>query len=191
MKLFGPLYDRCLSWAQHRHAQYYLAAVSFTESSFFVVPPDFMLIPMAVAKPAKAWFYAHITLVMSILGGLFGYAIGMFGFELVKPHIIEFGYEPAYTLAQEWFRQWGFWAILLAGFSPIPYKIFTIASGAVGMPFLPFLFGSIISRGARFYLVAGSIYYLGKKVEPLIREYIEYLGWLFVVIAIVAYFILR
>lgn len=141
--------------ARHRHAQYYLAVLSFTESSFFPIPPDAMLAPMSLARPERAWYYATLTTVMSVLGGLAGYLIGWLAFDLIEPALHAAGYWELYLAVREWFDRWGFWAIFIAGFSPIPYKLFTIAAGVISMPLLPFIVASIIGRGGRFYLVAG------------------------------------
>lgn len=142
MKLFSSLYARTMQWARHKYATYWLALVSFTESSFFLIPPDVMLAPMSLAKPEKAWFYALVTTIASVLGGLLGYFIGSFAFEIIEPYIHSMGYWHKFELAQQWFENYGFWAILLAGFTPIPYKVFTIASGVAGMLLLPFVLGS-------------------------------------------------
>lgn len=189
MKLFSGLYARTMQWARHKYATYWLALVSFTESSFFLVPPDVMLAPMSLAKPEKAWFYAFITTVASVLGGLLGYLIGMFALQMVEPWIVQFGYLEAYETAQQWFATYGFWAIFLAGFTPIPYKIFTIAAGAVGMLLLPFILGSLIGRGMRFFLVAGLMKWGGAPLEQQLHLWVDRLGWATVVLVIVAYFI--
>lgn len=165
MQLFSKLYGRVLQWSRHKYASYWLAIVSFTESSCFLVPPDVMLAPMSLAKPDKAWFYAGLTTIASVLGGLLGYLIGSYAFQIIEPWLNSLGYMDAYQLAQTWFEQWGFWAIFLAGFTPIPYKIFTIASGVAGMALLPFVIGSTIGRGLRFFLVAGLMYWGGERLE--------------------------
>ena len=137
MSLFSTLYLRVLQWSRHKYASYWLALVSFTESSCFLVPPDVMLAPMTLAKPEKAWFYAGLTTMSSVLGGLLGYLIGMYAFQAIEPWIVDLGYMHAYQQVEIWFEQWGFWAIFIAGFTPVPYKIFTIASGAAGMHCCP------------------------------------------------------
>lgn len=186
MKLFTRLYDKTLQWAAHRHASYYLGILSFAESSFFPIPPDVMLAPMSLAKPENAWRYATITMVTSVLGGLFGYAIGYFAFEMVQPWIVEFGYMPRFEKAQHWFEIWGFWVVLIAGFSPIPYKVFTIAAGTMSL-FLPvFVLASLIGRGSRFFLVAGLILWGGERFSAKLRHYIEWLGWLTVIMLLAA-----
>ena len=191
MKLFSPIYARAMQWARHKYASYWLALVSFTESSFFLVPPDVMLAPMSLARPDKAWFYALITTLASVAGGLLGYVIGVFALELVEPLIVQFGYQHAYLTAQQWFHDWGFWAIFVAGFTPIPYKVFTIAAGAVGMLLLPFILGSLIGRGSRFFLVAGLMRWGGPALENKLHQWMDWLGWLTIIILVTAYLILR
>lgn len=189
MNIFSGLYIKVMQWARHKYATYWLALVSFTESSFFLVPPDVMLAPMSLARPDKAWFYAGLTTVMSVFGGLFGYLIGMFALQLVEPWIILFGYVDAYQTAQQWFDDYGLWAIFLAGFTPVPYKIFTIAAGAVGMLLLPFILGSIVGRGLRFYLVAGLMKWGGLPFEKKLHLWMDWLGWSTVALLVLAYFI--
>jgi membrane protein YqaA with SNARE-associated domain len=186
VKLFGALYDRVLRWSSHPHAERYLAALAFAESSFFPVPPDVLLAPMALAKPARGWRYAAVATAASVLGGLLGYAIGWFALDLIQPWIVRFGYDEAYATATAWFEQWGFWAVLVAGFSPIPYKIFTIAAGALRM-FLPgFVVASMIGRGGRFFLVAALLIFGGKPMERVLRRHIDTLGWITVAVIVVA-----
>ncbi len=184
MKIFVPMYDKVLSWAGHQHAPWYLGGLSFAESSFFPVPPDVMLAPMSLAKPKSAWNYALITTLASVLGGILGYLIGYFAFEAIEPWIYEMGKGEAFERAQEWFERWGVWVVFLAGFTPIPYKIFTISAGALAMSFIPFVLASFIGRGARFFLVAGLVRWLGPRIEDKLRHYIEVIGWV-VAVAVV------
>ena len=150
-----------------------------------------MLAPMSLARPEKAWVYALITTVTSVLGGIFGYLIGYFAFELVQPWIEQFGYMARFEKARLWFDQWGFWVVLVAGFSPIPYKVFTIAAGTMSL-FLPvFAIASLIGRGSRFFLVAGLIRWGGDRLAKHLRQYIEWLGWLTVVAIVLAIIIFR
>jgi membrane protein YqaA with SNARE-associated domain len=184
MRLFGPLYDRVIRWSTHRHAERYLAALSFAESSFFPIPPDVLLAPMTLARPQLGWWFALITTGASVLGGLAGYAIGWLAIAQIEPWLVEFGYFDHYQMATNWFEQYGFWAVLVAGFSPVPYKIFTIAAGALQM-FLPgFALASLLGRGGRFFLVAGLVVLGGERMERGLRRHIDTLGW-FVVVAIV------
>jgi len=184
MKIFAPMYDKVLSWAGHQHAPWYLGGLSFAESSFFPIPPDVMLAPMSLAKPKSAWTYAFITTLASVLGGILGYLIGYFAFEAIEPWIYEIGYGESFERAQEWFEHWGVWVVFLAGFTPIPYKLFTISAGALAMSFIPFILASFIGRGARFFLVAGLVRWLGPMIEDKLRHYIEVIGWV-VAVAVV------
>ncbi|WP_058615741.1 YqaA family protein [Tepidimonas taiwanensis] len=185
MRLFAPLYERALRWARHRHAPRYLAALSFAESSFFPVPPDVMLAPMALANPQQAWRLAWLTTWTSVLGGLAGYLIGWLAFAALEPWLRGSSYWPAYQQAVAWFDAWGAWAVFVAGFSPIPYKVFTIAAGALAMPLLPFALASLVGRGARFFLVAALMRWGGARMEPLLRRHIDRIGWAVVALVVV------
>lgn len=166
-----------MTWARHRHAPWYLGGISFAESSFFPIPPDVMLAPMSLANPSRAWWFALLTTLTSVAGGLFGYLIGAFAFDYIEPLIQGGRYWDSYLQAQAWFDEWGFWAIFIAGFSPIPYKVFTIAAGAASMAVLPFTIASLIGRGGRFFLVAGLMAWGGEKMEAQLRRYVDWLGW--------------
>ena len=187
MRIFSPLFELVLRWSRHPKAPWYLAGLSFAESSFFPIPPDFMLMPMVVAQPQKAWSLAMLTTVFSVLGGMAGYLIGVFAIEMIEPILQSYGYWDAYSLARQWFQEWGFWAVLVAGFSPIPYKVFTIAAGAMNMAFLPFVVASAVGRASRFFLVAGLLYWGGERIEHTLRRYVDLLGWMSVVLVILAY----
>jgi len=180
MKLFSGLYDRVMSWSRHRHAPRYLATVSFAESSFFPIPVAVMLLPMTLAQRDRAWNLATLTLIFSVLGGILGYIIGASIYEVVEPFFNH--YASQIQKARDWFEQYGVWVVLMAGFSPVPYKVFTITSGALSMPFIPFVIASIIGRASQFYLIAALAYWLGPTMEPKIRQYVEWLGWASVVI---------
>jgi membrane protein YqaA with SNARE-associated domain len=177
MRLFSPLYARAMRWARHRHAPAYLGTMSFAESSFFPVPPDVMLAPMCLARPDRAWRFALLTTLTSVAGGLAGYAIGYYAFEAVAPWLQTTKYWASYQTAVQWFNDYGFWAVFIAGFSPIPYKVFTIAAGALSMALLPFTLASIIGRGARFYMVAGLMKWGGARMEAALHRYVDRLGW--------------
>lgn len=191
MKLFSRLFDMVMRWVEHRFAPYYLAGLSFAESSFFPVPPDVMLAPMSLAKPKRAWYYATLTTLASVAGGIAGYAIGLFAFELIEPLIQSAGYDEKFITAKSWFNEWGIWVVLLAGFSPIPYKVFTITAGVLSMSFLPFVLASLIGRGARFYLVSGLMVWGGESMEQALRRYIDRIGWIMVAAVVITYFTLR
>ncbi|MFK8014616.1 MAG: YqaA family protein [Gammaproteobacteria bacterium] len=173
MALFGGLYDRVLSWSRHRHATAYLGALSFAESSFFPIPPDVMLAPMTLAQPHRAWRLALITTIASVLGGIAGYLIGTFALNWVLPILIEHGYDHHFETSKLWFAKWGVLAVLIAGFSPIPYKVFTITAGAVSMSMPLFVAASVVGRGARFFLIAGLIRAGGPGFEAAMRRNID------------------
>ena len=191
MKIFEPIYHQVLSWARHRHAERYLAGISFAESSFFPIPVDVMLAPMVLADQDKAWRLATITTVMSVAGGLFGYLIGAHLFDVYGAQILDYFHaHETFASVQAAYLKHGMLIVLVAGFTPVPYKIFTIASGVVGIALLPFLAMSLISRGARFFLVAGLIKLGGDKLESTIQHKVEVLGWLalaLVAIGLIAY----
>jgi membrane protein YqaA with SNARE-associated domain len=184
LKLFEPLYDLTLRWAAHRHAPRYLAGMSLAESSFFPIPPDVMLMPMSLARPEKAMYFAWLATFFSTLGGVIGYFIGMLLLDAVWPLIVSAGYDGKYQQIVEFFDLYGVWIVFVAGFSPLPYKMFTISAGATGMALVPFIIASFIGRGARFFLVAWLMKVGGQRFEPLIRKWVEWLGWLFVVLII-------
>ncbi|MBW8312884.1 MAG: DedA family protein [Rhizobium sp.] len=193
MKLFGPLYDRCRTLAAHPHAPWYLGVLSTIESIFFPVPPDVMLAPMAMARPQAWWRYALLTTVASVLGGLIGYALGYFAIEAVMPWIERAGHAGTYANVQDQFVKYGVWIMFVAAFTPIPFKVFTVAGGAAAMPLLPFALASLVGRGIRFFLVAGLIAWGGPRVEPHLRRYIEVLGWVVAVaiLGVIAWLQLR
>ena len=188
MKIFSALYDWTLRWAEHRLAPRILAVLTFAESVFFPIPPDVLLAPMVLSKPHKAWYFATLTTVASVLGGAVGYALGYFMFEpWIQPIIVEIGYQAKLDKIMTWFNEWGIWVVFLAGFSPIPYKLFTVTAGFLQMAFLPFMLVSAISRGLRFFLVAGLIKWGGVAMETKLRRWIDVLGWVIVVLIIFLY----
>ena len=191
MRIFSSLMDKMLEWSKHPKAPWFLGGLSFAESSFFPIPPDVMLAPMVLAKPRSAWRLATITTVASVLGGMAGFAIGMFALDIIEPVLRDWGKWETYEHARDWFAEWGIWAVFIAGFSPIPYKIFTIAAGAMSMAFVPFVIASAVGRGARFFLVAGLIAWGGPKFEAKLREYIDVIGWSIVALIVMAYVLLR
>ena len=192
MQIFAPVYDAVIRFSRRRDAPYYLSVLSFVESFILPFPPpDVMLAPMSIAQPRHAMRFASITLFFSVLGGLVGYAIGAFLFDLAEPLIVNWGYQARFETVMQWFAEWGFWAVLVAGFSPVPYKIFTIAAGVLNLALLPFLFASIIGRGVRFFLLAWCLAKFGPSIEARLIRYIEVVGWAVVaalVLAIVVYY---
>ncbi len=186
MQLFENLYHAVIRMAKRKHAPLYLSLLSFFESFILPFPPpDVMLAPMSLATPAKAMYLASLTLIASVVGGVVGYLIGAFLFEQVQPFIIDWGYQAEFETVARWFDRWGFWSVLIAGFSPVPYKIFTISAGALGLSIIPFIIASLIGRGARFYLVAWCLAKFGAAIEQKMMRYIERVGWSIVIAMIV------
>jgi membrane protein YqaA with SNARE-associated domain len=191
VKLFSSFYQRAMQWSRHRRAPWYLCGLSFAESSFFPVPPDVMLAPMSLANPGRAWYFAWITTMASVAGGLLGYTLGHYGFEAIEPWLRESAYWAAYLTTVEWFERWGVLAIFIAGFSPIPYKVFTISAGAMSMGLLPFALASLVGRGARFFLVAGLMAWGGARMEAALYRSIDRIGWATVVLVVVGVLVYR
>lgn len=192
MKLFGPIYDWTMRCARHRLAPFYLTLMSFSEAVFFPIPPDVMLIPMALAKTRRAWWYAGLATLGSAIGGVVGYLLGAWLFDpVVQPLIESLGYQMAFSKVVDWFQVYGVWIVFVAGFSPIPYKVFTLSAGMLQMMFMPFLIASIVGRGLRFVLVAGLMVLGGEKMEAKLRSYIEIIGWAVIVLAVILYIIFR
>jgi len=189
VSLFSSLYEKTLIWAKHPKAPWYLGGMSFAESSFFPIPPDVMLMPMALAKPDKAFQYAWITTIFSLLGGLLGYAIGYWLLDVIWPVIESMGYVEKYQQIEGFFAEYGVWIVFIAGFSPVPYKLFTVTAGATGMALLPFIIASFIGRGARFFLVAWVMKVGGERYEAKIRKWIDWLGWL--AVALISFYIIH
>jgi len=186
LKIFTPLYDWAMRVARHKFAAFYLGMMSFAESVFFPVPVDVMLAPMSLAKPHRAWYYALNATIFSVLGGAVGYYLGYAMYDsVVVPLIESVGYQSKLDTARTWFDDYGIWVIFVASFTPIPYKVFTITAGTMGMLFFPFMVVSLIGRGLRFFLVAGLMKWGGSAMESKLRQWVDALGWAVVVIIIV------
>lgn len=188
---FSTLYDKMIQWSQSSKAEPLLCIISFAESSFFPLPPDIMLISMGLAKPGKSWRYAFLTLLFSLIGGLFGYVLGYYAMHWIEPLLKTTHYYAGYQHVSHWFSHYGVWVVFIAGFSPIPYKIFTLTAGAMAMPLIPFVIASFGGRGLRFYLVAALIYSCGSKIDRHIRQYIDFMGWLIVFLIVIGYVIYK
>ena len=198
--MFNNLYKKCLDLAAHKSSKYYLAAVSFIESSFFPIPPDVMVVPMVISKKTDFIKIFLITTIFSVLGGILGYFIGAFFFDMGMQVMTFYGYEDKLiSLKNNLINSEGFYAwlgiLFLAGFTPLPYKVFTIASGLIGFNILIFIIISLISRGLRFFIVS----YLSYKFGNLFTEFMEkhgskwftIIGILIVIIGVIIYFILK
>ncbi|WP_284298173.1 YqaA family protein [Thalassotalea loyana] len=188
MKIFSKLYEWTMQWAEHKFAPRALAFLTFIESIIFPIPPDVLLAPMVLSKPEKAWNFATIATVSSVLGGALGYLLGAWMFEpIIEPVINQLGWAHKLEQVMLWFEQWGVWVVFIAGFSPIPYKLFTVSAGFLGLAFIPFLIASTIGRGMRFFLVAGLIKLGGKEMESKIRQWIDVIGWVVVLLIVAVY----
>jgi len=184
MKLiFTKIFNYAIVIAARPKAIYFLFLHSFFESWFFIpIPPDVVLVPMTLSKPKKAWFYAGITLISSVLGSCVGFAIGFFALDYALELFATFGLQSDYAKAMEWFAIWGVGVVFVAGISIVPYWLFTITAGAMDLNFVFFVLAALVSRGIRFYLVAWAAYYGGEKGMPTIRKNIDRLGWLVLIL---------
>jgi membrane protein YqaA with SNARE-associated domain len=179
------LYDWMMRSAQHERAPQALFWVSFIESSFFPIPPDVMLVPMVIANRAKAWWFATVATIGSVIGGGFGYAIGYFFFEQVGLPILNFyGKAASFNDFAQWFNEWSVWIIVIKGMTPFPYKVLTITAGVTHMPFLEFMLASVIARAMRFYLVAGLLYFFGEPIRDFIEKRLSLVTTVFVVLLV-------
>ncbi len=192
MKIIKKLYDWVLHWAKTPYAVPALFMLAFAESSFFPVPPDVLLIALAISIPKKSFKYAMICMVGSVLGGVLGYGIGLYGYEIVGRPIVEFyhGQEIMNTIKLQ-YDQHGFLGILIAAITPIPYKVFTIASGVFEFDFWSFFFASVIGRSTRFFVVAGLIWKFGPSIKNFIDKYFNILCIAFMVLLISGFFIIK
>lgn len=200
MKIFGPLYERALKLANHERAPTYLTVLSFVEAIIFPVMPEVMLAPMCVAQPRRGWWFATLSLAGSMAGALVGYALGHFAFEAVKPLLAAMGMLPGIesgiALVQEKMAEspWAvFFFLVLGGFMPIPMKVFTWASGIVGVPMPQYLLSMLIGRGKRVFVLAAVIRVGGPRAEAVLRRWIEPLGWIAttLVVLLVAWLVWR
>ena len=188
MRWLRRLYDWVLSWAESRYGSAALAAFSFAESSFFPVPPDVLLIALCMGRPQRAFRFALICSAASVLGGALGYGIGLWFYDWLGAPLLEFyGMHEKYAAVAALYDRYSGWAVGIAGFTPIPYKVFTIAAGVFRIHFGVFLLASALSRSARFFLVAALIRRFGPSVRPLIDRYFNALAILFVVLLVLGF----
>jgi len=183
--LLRKLYDWVISWSNKKHASKALFGLAFAESSFFPIPPDVLQIALSVSKPRNSFIYALISSIGSVLGGIFGYFIGFFLFDSVGKLIIDtLGYQAQFDAVGNLYKSYAFLAILTAAFTPIPYKVFTIAAGFWQVGLMPLITASLIGRSARFFLVATLFYFFGPKIKAFIDKYFNLLTILFIVLLI-------
>ncbi|MCE9521512.1 MAG: DedA family protein [Alphaproteobacteria bacterium] len=186
------LYDWVIRLSEHPKALWALAGISFAESSFFPIPPDIMLVPMVLAQRAKAWLIAGVCTVASVVGGFLGYAIGFYFFETFGNQVLNFyGLQSGFAQFQQQFNEYGLWIILLKGMTPIPYKLITIASGAAHFDLLTFGAASLLTRGARFYLVASLLYFFGEPMRTFIEKHLTIVTTVAVVLIVSGFVALR
>ena len=174
--MLAALYDMTMRWAIHRRAPVFLAILSFAESSFLPIPPDVMLGPMSMAKPQSAWRYAVLATLFSVFGGIFGYFLGVLFEPVMLQFIDKFGYIPTYVSVKQLFNDWGFWAVLLAGATPIPYKIFTIGAGILKFNLFSFILASVFGRGLRFFILSSLMKFNGNRIDQFCRTYFTKYG---------------
>lgn len=186
------LYDWTMRMAAHPRARWALGTVSFTESSFFPIPPDAMLVPMVLAKPNRAWSLAGICTVTSVIGGFFGYAIGYFLFETIGQRVIDvYGLQANFEEFQQRFNEWGMWIILIKGLTPIPYKLITIASGVAHFDLVVFGLASLVTRAGRFYLVAALLKLFGPPLREFVERYLTLVTTAFLVLLVGGFVAIR
>ena len=186
------LYNWTMELAAHRHAMAWIAVIAFLESSVFPIPPDILLIPMVLAAPTRAWRIVTIVTTASVLGGLAGYAIGIFLFEVIGRAILDFyGYFDKFARFQEWYKEWGGWIVFAGGFSPVPYKVITIASGTVQLDIWTFAIVSIISRGVRFLIVAALLWKFGAEIRAFIERWLGPLTLAFVFLLVAGFVVIK
>lgn len=179
------VYDYMLDLSARPNAMFFLFLVAFAESSFFPIPPDIMIIPMVLAMPQKAWRIAGLATVASVAGGCFGYAIGVYFFDLIaKPILTFYGYMHQFDVFKDYYHEWGAWIVFGAGITPFPYKVITIASGVVELNLVTFTIASVIARGMRFYLVAWLLKKYGAPMKVFIEKNLGILSVLFLILLI-------
>lgn len=192
MSLFATPYKRIMQWMLHHKTTRYLYGLSFIEAVIFPVPPDIMLAPMCAARPDNALRLAAMTTLFSVAGGILGYVIGFFIFEQIEPWLMSSRFADGYGEAKILIDEWGVWIIVTAGFSPVPYKIFTLGAGVLEQNFILFFIASVIGRGARFFLLALLLRRLGPAMLVKIEQRIEVVGWTmaFIVLAAIIFYYL-
>jgi membrane protein YqaA with SNARE-associated domain len=179
------LYDWMMRMAAHPRAPYALCGVAFVESSVFPIPPDVMLVPMILADRSKAWSFATLCLVASVLGGLAGYAIGYYLFALIgRPVLAFYGLTEKYEQTRLLLADWGPWILIAKGWTPFPYKVLTIGAGVFKMRLGPFVLASIVARAMRFYLVAALLYWFGEPIRTFVERHLSLVTTAFLVLLV-------
>ena len=190
--MIRKLYDWTLSLAGHPRALWALAVIAFVESSFFPIPPDVLMIPMIIAAPTRAFRIAAVATVASVLGGLFGYAIGALLFETVGQPILDFyGKADAFDSFATRYNDWGAWAVLIAGVTPFPFKVITIASGTTGLSLPVFILSAVLARALRFFVVAALLWKFGPPIRDFIEKRLGLMFAIFCVLLIGGFYLVR
>lgn len=187
------LYDWVISWADSPYAAWALFVLAFTEASIFPIPPDVLLMALCVGTPSKSWRYALICLAGSVTGGIAGYGIGTFAAQTIAVPILNL-YDPSrevFGQVQSLYREWGFWGVLAAAITPIPFKVFTIASGLLSFNFPLFVGASVLGRGFRFFVVAGLLYFGGETLKRFIDKYFDLLAILTLIVIVAGFVVLK
>jgi len=185
MRPFYTLYNKILEWSSSRFAIIWLSTISFLESSILPYPiQDILLASMSLKSRNRAYYFAIICSLSSVLGAIAGYYIGVYAINLIMPLLNTMNYLPELNKAEYYFNTYGIWIILIAGFSPIPYKLFTISAGMMSMPLLPFVIFSLIARSARYLLIAFLVRKFGKHADAWLNKYIDRLGYALIVIVV-------
>ena len=188
MRPFHSVYSKILDWSTSRFAILWISLINFLESSILPLPlQDLLLASMSLKNRSKAFYFAAICTVASVLGAVVGYYIGVYAINLIMPMLDKFNYMPELYSAEKYFNKYGIWIILIAGFSPIPYKLFTITAGMMAMPIIPFVALSLVARGARYFLISYLVRKLGKMADTWLNKYIDWLGYFLIII--IAFFV--
>jgi len=192
MHILRKLYDWVLTWAYSRYAVPALFILAFSESSFFPIPPDVLLMALAISIPSKSFYYAFVCSIGSVIGGMFGYLIGYEFMERIGCRIVElYGFAEKWDYVGSLYNTYAGWAVAIAGFTPIPYKIFTIAGGAFKIDFTIFMMASVLSRSARFFLVGALIYFFGPPIRSFIDKYFNLLAVVFMILLIGGFIVIK
>lgn len=191
MKFLKRLYEWVLRWAETPYGTPALFLLAFAESSFFPVPPDVLLIALSLSIPKRSFFYATICAIGSVLGGIFGYFLGLQFWELAKGILFFYIDYEGFEMVKNYFLKYEAWAIGIAGFTPIPYKVFTIAAGFFQANFLIFVLASVFSRSARFFLVSALIYKFGQPIRTFIDKYFNLLTWIFMLLIVGGFLLIK
>ena len=186
------LYDWVLSWAKNPYAVWILFGLAFVESSFFPIPPDVLLMALCISIPLRAWRFALVCTLGSVMGGMFGYAIGFFAFDSIGQPVLEFyGAMDKYDWLSDLYKKYDAWIVFSAGFTPIPYKVFTIGAGVFHVNFVVFVLASLLGRALRFYLIATLLKKYGVQIKSLIERYFGWFSYGFVALLLLGFFVLK